>query len=109
MVCDAHKDSGLESLHSRSHYTPGVTTLLESLHSLSSCTGVYISKTSYVRPGERSLDGFYKAYHTVGSFPGLPRFFVLRFAFSIIHGSVYYIELQTEGKKNGVGLGTRLG
>ena len=48
MVCDAHKDSGLESLHSSS-----------------SCTGVYISKTSYVRPGERSLDGFYKAYHTV--------------------------------------------
>ena len=48
MVYDAHKDSGLESLHSSS-----------------SCTGVYISKTSYVRPGERSLDGFYKAYHTV--------------------------------------------
>ena len=28
-------------------------------------TGVYISRTSYVRPGERSLDGLYKAYHTV--------------------------------------------
>ena len=27
--------------------------------------GVYISKTSYVRPGERSLDNFYKPYHTV--------------------------------------------
>ena len=38
---------------------------LESQQSLSACTGVYISKTSYVRPGERSLDGFYKAYHTV--------------------------------------------
>ena len=49
MVCDPHKD----------------WVALESQHSLSACTGVYISKTSYVRPGERSLDGFYKAYHTV--------------------------------------------
>lgn len=29
------------------------------------CAGVYISKTSYVREGEHSLDGFYKPYHTV--------------------------------------------
>ena len=28
-------------------------------------TGVYVSKSSYVRPGEHSLDGFYKPYHTV--------------------------------------------
>jgi F-box protein 9 len=27
--------------------------------------GVYISKISYVRRGERSLDGYYKPYHTV--------------------------------------------
>ena len=27
--------------------------------------GVYISKTSYVRQGEHSVDGFYKPYHTV--------------------------------------------
>lgn len=29
------------------------------------CAGVYISKISYVRRGERSLDGYYKPYHTV--------------------------------------------
>ena len=28
-------------------------------------TGVYISKIMYVRRGERSLDGYYKPYHTV--------------------------------------------
>ncbi len=27
--------------------------------------GVYISKMSYVREGEHSLDGFYRPYHTV--------------------------------------------
>ena len=27
--------------------------------------GVYISKSSYVRQGERSLDTFYKPFHTV--------------------------------------------
>lgn len=29
------------------------------------CTGIYISKTSYIRSGERSLDTFYKPYHSV--------------------------------------------
>lgn len=28
-------------------------------------TGVYISKTSYIRQGEKSLDGFYRAWHHV--------------------------------------------
>lgn len=28
-------------------------------------TGVYISKTSYIRQGEESLDGFYRAWHHV--------------------------------------------
>lgn len=28
-------------------------------------TGVYISKSTYVRQGEKSLDGYYKPYHTV--------------------------------------------
>ena len=28
-------------------------------------TGVYISRSSYVRPGERSLDLLYKPFHTV--------------------------------------------
>lgn len=27
--------------------------------------GVYISKTSYIRQGENSLDGFYRAWHHV--------------------------------------------
>uniref|UniRef100_A0A8C3AFD5 F-box only protein n=1 Tax=Cyclopterus lumpus TaxID=8103 RepID=A0A8C3AFD5_CYCLU len=29
------------------------------------CDGVYISKTSYIRQGEESLDGFYRAWHHV--------------------------------------------
>lgn len=33
------------------------------IHFLS--TGVYISKTSYIRQGEESLDGFYRAWHHV--------------------------------------------
>lgn len=28
-------------------------------------SGVYISKTSYIRQGEKSLDGFYRAWHHV--------------------------------------------
>lgn len=28
-------------------------------------TGVYISKTTYIRQGEQSLDGFYRAWHQV--------------------------------------------
>lgn len=27
--------------------------------------GVYISKTTYIRQGEQSLDGFYRAWHQV--------------------------------------------
>lgn len=27
--------------------------------------GVYISKTAYIRQGEESLDGFYRAWHQV--------------------------------------------
>lgn len=27
--------------------------------------GVYISKTAYMRQGEKSLDGFYRAWHQV--------------------------------------------
>lgn len=37
-------------------------------------TGVYISKTTYVRPGERSLDRLFKPYHTVNYYRYL-RFF----------------------------------
>ncbi|CAJ0930521.1 unnamed protein product [Ranitomeya imitator] len=29
------------------------------------CDGVYISKTTYIRQGEQSLDGFYRAWHQI--------------------------------------------
>lgn len=29
------------------------------------CAGCYISKLSYVRPGEKSLDGYYRPFHMV--------------------------------------------
>ena len=35
------------------------------MHLVCSQAGVYISKISYIRSGERSLDGYYKPYHTV--------------------------------------------
>ena len=37
----------------------------ECMHDFVLCPGVYISKISYVRSGEHSLDGYYKPYHTV--------------------------------------------
>ena len=48
----------------------------------------------------------------LASFPGLPRFSVLRFPLTIIHGygraAVYYCQRKPKNRKNGVGLGTRL-
>ena len=44
-------------------FTPHIHTVHVHVHMFT--VGVYISKTSYVRPGERSLDNFYKPYHTV--------------------------------------------
>ena len=44
---------------------------------------------------------------TLASFPDLPRFFVLRFVFSIIHGSGIILNAN-QRTKNGGGLGTRL-
>lgn len=35
------------------------------VHISSFSVGVYVSKTKYIRQGEQSLDGFYRAWHQV--------------------------------------------
>ena len=61
-------------------------------------TGVYISKIMYVRRGERSLDGYYKPYHTVVYYRYL-RFFPD--GMYNIHSSILYILSKPKGKGDG--------
>lgn len=64
-------------------------------------TGVYISKISYVRRGERSLDGYYKPYHTVvyyrylRFFPDGQSIFIYMYMYSCAYLSILSKILQT--------------
>lgn len=43
----------------------GTAALTITADNLLTCAGCYISKLSYVRPGEKSLDNFYRPFHVV--------------------------------------------